>query len=361
MPMDNVIKKLPPFAKGMLIYVAVFAVIAAAVLAFLYNYIAYYELSGSKKCLNNYMESLDAGNVPAACEQVIEKLDLSVCSKEENLQWISQLLSEAGYARSAVESGAEYEEYSIISRNVEIGKIRLAPSGEEKFGLKLWEVTEESYDLDYFVNNVSYVLPGDYTIQVGNSLVSAGTEEHEYKALGYMYDRYDEIPYMYDFVSGNFLGDAEIVIKDPTGKVLSEDQLTEQYFLNNCDANMEARLDEFGREFVQRYVDYGAVNGGSLLYNLVRLRDILDHECELYHRINTNWGSVLYSNTEYCKILSMDVNFCCEAAENLYVVDVSYTTETKGLADPVVSDNFTRVVASENAEGKLLVVDMFNY
>lgn len=359
--MDKKRKGLSLFQKGMIIYVVAFIIIAAAALVLLYNFIGVYEVSGSKSCLNGYMDNLKQGIVPAVFEQELEQLDESIQSREDNLKWLSELVSEAGYARVPSENGAEYEDYAIVSRGVEIGRIRLAPMGVEKFGLEFWKVEDESYDLSSFIKSESFFLPENYTLQVGDASISAGTEKREYEVLDYVYKRYDNLPYMHNFDSGSYIGDVDVVIKDDKGNVLSEDQLTEQYFLNNCDDELKARLEEFGKGFAYSYVNYGSNNGGAVYANFGKLHEIMDHNSEVYERVMSVWGGIFYTYTEYCNILSLDVNICSELADNLYLIDVSYTTETKGYADPVITDNYARIVAYETDYGQLLATNMYNY
>lgn len=349
------------FLKGMLIYIFVFALLAAAVLAFLYSYFEEYEQAGSKACIRDYFAQLKQGAVPENIDTQLVGLDLRVRSAEDNDAWVVELLSEAGYAKLHGESNENAESYSVISRGMQIGKVRIEKSGEGKYGLERWHVTEESYDLSGFKNTQTFYLPEDYSLQVGNATISAGGETKEYEALGYVYERYAEMPMLHLFESGSYLGDVDVKILDAGGNELSEEQLTEQYFLNNCDEELQKKLVAFGEEFVKRYIDYGAVNGGTFLYNFLQFKDIMLTGGELYNRVNTNWGAVLYSSTEYCNILDLKVNFCCRLDDNLFLVDVSYTTETKGTADPVVGDNRVRIVGLEDVDGQLVASQMYYY
>ena len=356
-------KRVSTFTKAMLIYVLVFAVLAAGALCFFYNYMAAYEVSGSKSCMKNYMSRLDEGIVPEGFNAELDKLDESVQSREENIQWLKGLISEAGYVRVGSESGEDFETYDLISRGRKIGKIRVEFSGVEKFGLKMWEVTEESYDLSGFMTSVSYYMPEDYTLQVGNASYLAGEETKEYKALDYVYERYENIPQIHKFESGLYIDGAAVKLIDARGNEISEEQLTEQYFLNNCDEALDERLETYALDFLDRYVKYGSVYGGrdNFFVNFYNLKLVMLREGELYKRLDTEWGVLLYSSTVYCNILDSNVNIRSQLGENLYLMDISYTTETKGFADAVVSDNFIRVVAVEDEFGNLMATNLYNY
>ena len=165
------------------------------------------------------------------------------------------------------------------------------------------------------------------------------------------------MPFMYNYESGKYLGEAEVKVFDAVGNELSEDQLTEQYFLNNCDEALYKSLAEFGELFVNRYVDFGALTG----YSLMGMTQIMEPDTELWERITSSWGIMYYANTQYCNIHNLKINFCSELADNLYLIDVSYDTETKGVGTPVWDDNFTRVVARVNVNGIMKAVAMYNY
>ena len=356
-------KRVSTFTKAMLIYVLVFAALAAGALYFFYNYMAAYEVSGSKSCMKEYMSQLDAGIVPEGFNAELDKLDENVQSREETIRWLKGLLSEAGYVRVGSESGEDYETYDLISRGRKIGKVRVEHRGVEQYGLKMWELAEESYDLSGFMTSVSYFMPEDYTLQVGNARYSAGEETKEYKALDYVYDRYEGITDMHKFESGLYIDGAELKFLDAKGNEITEEQFTEQYFLNNCDEALEERLKTFGLDFMDRYVKYGSVYGGhdNFFVNFYNLKLVMLREGELYKRLDTEWGVLFYSSTVYCNILDSNVNICSQLADNLYLIDISYTTETKGFADAVVSDNFIRVVAVEDEFGNLMATNLYNY
>ena len=354
-------KRVSTFTKAMLIYVLVFAAVAAGALYFLYNYMAAYEVSGSKPCIKEYMASLEQGVVPAALEAELDKLDESIQSREESKAWLAELVSEASCAKDSKESGQDYITYKLISRGRQIGSVRVENTGEEVYGLEMWAVAGDSFNIDGFIKNVSYYLPEDYSLIVGDAVIGASEECKEYKALNYVYDRFSGIPQMHKFQSGNFLENVSVSIKDFRGNEIGEEQLTEQYFLNNCDEELQARLSAFGEDFINRYVDFLAINGGNFYKNFISLDNIMLYDSELYNRIHSSWGGIFYTNTVYCKIHSLDVNFCAQLAENLYLVDVKYHTETKGLADPVWEDNFARVVAVEDENGQLVATQMYNY
>lgn len=355
-------KKMPTFWKAYIIYVVCFIAIAAAALAFFYKYMAAYEEGGSKAFMRRYMSSLEQGYVSAELEKQLDGLDESIKSREENLEFVKALLADAGYARVPGEKGEGYETMAIYSNGQQIGKIKAQFSGEKQLGFEIWELGEESWDLSAFVKSESCYLPENYTFKVGNAQYSAGSDKKEYKALDYVYRRYEGAPYMYSFESGKYIGEAEVKYIDHNGNEVSKDQLTEQYFLNNCDKQLHDRLAQFGELFINRYVDFGAVNGGYFFGNYGLLKEVMQPDSEIWKRITDSWGIIFYGNTEYCKIHNLKVNICSQLADNLYLVDVSYDTETKApYEDPVWDDNFARVVAVENEEGNLVTVSMYNY
>ena len=354
-------KWLSPFGKGMLIYVGVFLLLCLAVWTFFYFYIETYEVAGSKGCMREYVSGLHAGQLPEACDEPLKQLDASIKSEEESRALLQELLSDATYMRTPGESGEGYEVYSLFGGGQELGRVRVEPTGKERFGFALWQVTEENYDLQPLTKNVSFLLPADYSVSVGKAELKAEGKGQEYESLRQLYGEYENMPLLYDFVSGSWIGDAEIVIRDGQGTVLSEEQLCESYYLSNLSGEEKTLVEDFGTEFIHRYVDYGAVNGGNFFYNFSRLKAVMDPYGELYARVNSGWGGIFYTSTKYCEILSLEVNFSTKLQEDLYLVDLSYETETQGLADPVRSDNNARVLVIRDDHGVLLSTAMYNY
>ena len=359
--MDKTKKRMSAFWKFYIIYVLVFAAVIAGGLMFFYKYMAAYEEAGSQAFLRHYMSELKQGAVSEELEKQLDVLDENIKSREESLAFVKELLADSGYARIPGEKGEGYETVAVYSNGNQIGKIKTQFSGETRMGFELWELAEESWDLSAFIQSESCYLPENYTFKVGNADYSAGKDKIEYEVLDYVYPRYENVPYMHKFESGMYIGDAEVKYYDHNGKEVNSDQLNEQFFLNNCDKALHDRLAEFGELFINRYVDFGAVNGGYFFGNYGLLKELMQPDSEIWNRITESWGIIFYGNTEYCKILDLDVNICSKLADNLYLIDVSYDTETKAWADPVWDDNFARIVAVENEEGDLVTVSMYNY
>ncbi len=354
-------KGLSLFGRAMLIYAGAFLALSLAVWIFLWLYIGAYEVAGSKGCMRDYVASLQEGQIPQACEVQLQKLDFTIKSEEESRAFLQEKLQGAGFMRVPGESSEGKEAYSLICDREEIARIQVEDTGKSRFGFAVWQVTEENYDLEPLSQQVSYSLPEGYRVTVGSGEAKPGPEKAEFESLKHLYERFEGMPYLAQYSSGLYLGEAEVKIYNEQGALCDPEQLSEAFFLSNLSGEAKTEVEDFGRDFIQRYVDYGAINGGNFYYNFARLKHVMDPYGELYARVNSGWGGIFYTNTKYCEILSMEVNFSTQLQEDLYLVDLSYRTETQGLAEPVESDNNARVVVIRDEYGALLATAMFNY
>ena len=154
------------FAKGLLIYMLLFAVLAAAALCVLRSYLSADEESRPATCVRAYLSDGAEGKLGFGWGQCLAGLDSRMQSEEESLDWVREKLAKASFHE--LRSERENEKcYAITDENgVELARISLRPGKEGRWGFSPWQVTGEECDLSAFTRSAEAIVPEDYTVRV---------------------------------------------------------------------------------------------------------------------------------------------------------------------------------------------------
>ena len=360
--MDNMERKpMPLFWKVFIVYVLFVGLVFAAGLRYVYLALDTYEMSGAHGYIDNYMSGLRNGITSVKMEKELDVLDENIADKEKNLKFIRKLLAEAYYEPVAEESGESFETLAIYTGQQQIGEIKIRFSGATRYGFELWEMADESWDFSAYISDDSCYLPEGYSFNVGKAVYTAGEETKNFETLSPFYERYEDLPTMYLYRSGKYLGEVKKAKLDAEGNELSEEQLNEQYYLNNCDEELNERLTTFAEDFVDDYVDFRAVADNYFYGNYMSLKELIEPKSLLWEAVEESVKTDDFIPALYGKVSDFKVNICSQLAENLYMIDLNYTSEIKHNEDPVVEKCSVRLIVRENAKGKLVAVSMDKY
>lgn len=357
------LRRLPLFYKALLIYSAVLVLAALAALAVLYAYLGAYEASRPNSCISAYT-SRAADELPQPCLDALEGLDPSIKTPEENRHYLTGLFSGAEYSRLRLPDLAENEcAFAISAGGVQFGTVYMEQAGKGSFGLIPWNICREEYDLSPFIHRAEIALPEGYApvvngVELGGEHIR--TRDREFVCLSQCYEDYENLPYLQEYDSGSYLGEAEFKVKTPSGSLIDPAEADEALFLNNCPEADRQRVSVFSVELISKYVTFCADVGGNSGWNYSQLEPLVDHRGPFYSRIRKAFGSFGYSNTRSCEILDMTVNICSDLGEGRYFVDASYVTEILGNSSPVKVDNNVRIILTET-NGVLLAQALYNY
>lgn len=362
--MSEKTKKLSGFAKGLIIYAAVFILIAAVLLGLLYGFCSAYENSRPYNSIESYLGSIDKDSLPDACEKVISELDTNICPAEESRSLLAELLQNADYVKAVQLCSPERLAYNIKTEDTPLGTIYLEKSDNSSFGFSVWEPVEEVYDLSPIVKTTNYDLPEGYSVSVNG--FKLGRENIKYKNLSYQtlllcYEYYDTLPTLRRFESGKYIGEAEVEFFDADGNRVAEENLNESYYLNNCTDEQEKLLKDFSDEVIRRYVLLCANIDHNEVGNYMHMKEIIVPESQLHDRMRISFYALGYSSIRSCEIVSTDMNICCDLGNGKYFTDLSYAVETWGLADPVTTEQNIQLIISYDALNQLKAEAMFNY
>ena len=351
------------FAKGLLIYILLFALLAAAALCVLRSYLAAYEKSRPAACVRSYLNEAADGKLGYGWGRCLAGLDSRMQSEEESLAWVKDELSKASFREMRSEREKE-KCYAITDENgVILAKLTLRPGEEGRWGFTPWQVVGEECDLSAYTHSVEAVVPEGYGVRVDG--VELGSESISERGISYeMLEPFEEYlhnpPKLQRYACGPFLGEGRVEILDPKGQVVPEEKQNEQSYLANCSKDEEERLHEFVLRYLNVYLPYAGDLYRSGLAFYGELSQMIVTGGELEQRLILARNGFGFGNTNSLRILSDSINFCMKFDDNHYLVDISYRTETEGLAGLVEEDNRMRLLILER-DGFLYTESMVNY
>ena len=355
-------KKLSSFRKGLLIYIAVFVLIACIALAVLYCFLRAYELSRPETTIKDYTYSLMLNGFGESGEKAFEHMDKNIQSTEESAENLKTLVQNITYRKDSVRSSQSELFYNLYSGDKLIGTVSLKNSDKKSFSLTFWEVADENFDFSVFTNSVTMTLPADYKLfvngyELGENYIT--DKNVKYETLSGFYEHFDGIPTLVSYESGKFIGEEEVVVKDGNGNEVAEENLNEASYLNNCDTATTTRISEFADEFINRYVFFCANTNKNEYANYDYLYQMVKPESPLQDRMQNAFYAFGYTTVYSCDIISRNINLISNLGD-YYLVDYSYTTETVGSAGPVAENSKVRFLISDN-DGTLLAEAIYNY
>ncbi len=355
-------KKCSAFTKGLLIYSAALIIIALVALLILYGFLNAYEHSRPLTCIKDYLAEIQSEGLNESCLAALDILDENLQTREESKDYIMQILPDIKYGKSSKLSTPESPAYILTYNDEVLGTVYLSALDKHPFGLTFWKVEHDEFDFSDLANSHTLVLPDDYSVFVnGHELDSQYIVEDaiEYDTLSNFYAYYDNLPRLTKYESGKYIGEENLRVLDADGNEVNTDELSEADFLSNCSEETVADIKEFTDEFVRRYVTYAANLNGSWFANYNNARYLTVPGSQLENRLQQAMGSFGYSTIYSCDILSNEINICAKF-DDVYIVDITYITETLARANPVQEENNIRLAVVPYGE-TYLAEAMFNY
>ena len=162
-------RKISRFALGMVIYALVFLTIAAAGLAFLWDYIEAYENSRPKIAINAYMENLTEAHICDLSQNLIDQVDHNIQTEEQCRAYILDAIDDINYAKKSKECTDSRQVFVLRTGTTVIGEFSIVAHDEGKYGFKPWRFEQESFDvstLNLFGSEYQTIVPSDHTVTV---------------------------------------------------------------------------------------------------------------------------------------------------------------------------------------------------
>ena len=353
------------FALGMVIYAVVFLAITAVGLKVLWDFMDAYEQSRPMNTVKAYVASVTPEDMCAGSGDLLDQLDENLRSKEESAALIGE--SAAGtlsYAKKSAESSEDRQVYVLRSGRQVIGEFAITAGEPDKYGFRVWSVTEKSFDFSHLLGeSVSVTVPADFRVSVSGTVLDESyiTERDiPYTVLEEFYEDYT-LPSLVTYTVNSFLGSVTLEVTDRDGnpETISEDT-DYNAFLPICSQDAAAELDTFTDGFLGRYVTFTSSANNAASANYARLLPYLVKGSELANRLYTAIDGLQFAQSNGDSIQNIQVNRYADLGEGRYLCDLTYVVKTWGTKGAVETVNNLKLIVIETADG-LKVASMTRY
>ena len=355
------------FIRGLLLYVLIFLLLAAAALTALTLFLRDYEATRPAACVRAYLADGAQGKLGYGWGRCLAGLDRNCQSEEELRTWVGALLENASF-REILSEDSETRRYALSdTEGTVFEELLLEPTEADFWGLSGWRVAAEQCRVDAYVHSVSLRVPPDYTVKLGETSLDERfitRERVPYTLLEPFTGYVSNLPTLVEYQAGPYLGEQALRVFDDTGRELSREELDEYRYLDGtCSQQDEERVHDFVRSYLDAYLPYaGDLNRSGMAY-WDRLYPMIVHGGALEQRLIQTREGFGFGNTNSIEVLSDDIRLCARleaGAQTVYVVDMDYRIETIGLHGPVQEDNSLRLLIAE-IDGELYVQSMYSY
>lgn len=344
------------FVTGMVIYALVFLMIVSGGLWLLWDFMEAYEQSRPVNTIKAYVNSLTPEDLSAGAGSLLDALDHNLQTREEAAQLIQESATGSfSYAKKSAESTETRQVYVLRSGRQVIGQFAITAGEPDKYGFRIWEVAEESFDFSHLMGeSISVTVPSDFTVSVNGYLLDSSyiTEQDiSYNTLEEFYGDYP-LPTMVTYTADSFLGNVAMTVADRKGNAIEITEDTNyDLLLPECSEEELEAIDELMEQFLTRYVAFTGSSSGTAGGNYNRLIRHLVPDGELAQRLYTAIGGLYYAQSLRDTITSTTVNQYAKLGNGRYFCDVSYVVETVGKKGPVEMPYNMKVIMLETDVG----------
>lgn len=319
------------FVIFMVLYIAAFCGAAYFGLTKLWDFMEAYEVSRPQKPVQAYMNQLTPEHICDLSGDVIAQIDHNIQSEEECRKILMEAVSgPISYARNIKESTDEKTVYMLLCGGKTIGSFTTTAQAADEYGLSIWEVTEEEFDLSYLIGEPMTVsAPSNYTVLINGQALSSDylTGEKElYPLLDPYYEDYPELPYSVSYTAGPFLGELGCTVTDPEGNAVTIDDDTDwNLFACTCTADETAQINDLLQKFVENYVAYTA----SKETRYARYHDAVVYALpgsNLAVRMRYALDGLKYNRIRSAELQAITVHYLVPLDDTHYLCDITYET-----------------------------------
>lgn len=357
-------KRMSGFAKGMILYVLLFVLVAALGLQFFYKFIETYEYTRENRVMERFVNSLNDEQIETMAAGFTGKLNRELCDADEVRVFMAEKTADAAYLKKLSECTDSKTVYVLKTDGNVIGTVELT-LGENVFHglLSNWQPTAGELDFSAYVQEMELDVPADYTVEINGTVLGqkyVTDDSVEYGLLEEFYENYD-LPRMVKYHADGFVGDGNITVRDGTGNTVDASQLVEEYYTDNCSDAEKAALDEFLDAYIKAYMTYtsGANHLNWINYKSVTAMVVPDSE--LKFRIEQAIGGLGFASSHGDELKSITVNRYMNIGEGRYLCDVTYEVATIGQDGLHEYPNNTKILIVTAADGGFLAEAMASY
>lgn len=323
-------KKKDRFSLGLLVYALILMAVCALLLQVFHRYMDAYEASRPNLCVEAYGRSLK-DDLPAAARDALGRIDFGGQADREDFRWVEDLVHGSVLVKDYVNSTDDRLVYRLRAEDGHaIGSVVFAVTGKGRYGMPVWEVTEENFDFSAYCQTLEVTVPSDYAVYLGDRLLGpeyVTERDLPYAALEECYLHYEGLPTMLHYVSPPFLGERELRVLDARGLERSPEELTEELFLDSASPELRERAEAFVGDMIPAYVRFSADIQGRAKDYFTQLMIYVVSGSQLHTRMlqaleNAGWGK-----TQTIKVTDIRLNFVTDLGDGRYMADVTYVSD----------------------------------
>lgn len=344
------------FVLGMLIYALVFLVVIGAGLAIFWNFIDAYEQSRPMNTVKNYVASLSESDFIAGSQNLLNQLDTNVRSESDSAAMIAESVTgDLSYAKKSGESTEDRQVYVLRSGRQVIGQFAITAGEPDKYGFRIWSVTESSFDFSHLLGEaVSVTVPADFAVSVNGNILNESyiTESGlHYTALEEFYDDYT-LPVLVTYTVDSFLGSVTLDVTDRDGNPVTITEETDyNEMLPICPQDMKEPLDDFTEGFLKRYVTFTSSANDAASLNYARLQKYLIKDSDLANRLLSAIDGLQFAQSNGDEIQRIILNRNVDVGNGRFMLDVTYIVKTWGIKGAVETTNNLKLIVVDTDDG----------
>lgn len=345
------------FVVGLLIYVVCFGVIAGVGLGVWWDFIENYELSRPKTTVKAYVDQLTPESIASGLEDFLSGLDSNVQSREESIQVLAETMMEPlTFAKMVTESTEDRYVYALLLNKQEIGQLAIQAQEAGKYGLRMWNVVEATYDLSCLIGeDVVVTVPEDFTVCVGKTELDSSYIMESgilYPVLEDFEGKFD-LPAMVTYQVDGFLGNAETKILDRDGNVVQIAEDTNMNsFLPECSEQEMEEIDAFVPVFIEKYVNYSGGAKYSIEVNFKALTNLVVPDGELYEMFYSALRGLRFAASRSDTVQEITIHQYAALGNNRYLCDLTFDVLTVGRqGEEVHTENNMKLILLRTEKG----------
>lgn len=360
------VKKKRSLVKGMVIYAIVFLLVAAAGLAFFWDFIDAYECSRPKNTMDSYIAQLTADAMADNCGEWAGEIDTNLQSWEQSREVICQSIDgKVTYARKSSACTETSQTYVLRCGSQVLGQVVIEAGEPDIYGFTVWSVAEQSFSFPHLMcQEKSVTVPSAYTVLAnGTALDESYITERgiQYPALEEFYDDYT-LPEMVVYTADCVLGELELTVLNEQGEVVEDwENADPSVVLDNCTDDEKDMLEQYMEGFLVSYVRFTGSSNQAASLNYAKLRSgYLIPDSELAVRLATALDGLAFAQSYGDKLDEVIIHGVSRIDDSRYFCDVTYLVSTYGKAGKVQTTNNMKVMLVY-WEGSLRVESMTRY
>ena len=355
------------FALGMLLYALVFISALLIGLRVLADFLSAYEASQPRHTMDSYLNSFNDDHIDTIAQNFAATLGNEAQTAGNSRSAVAEVLTgELRYARNAAECNDRQQVYMIQTEGRTVGRVVLVPSGESRFGMSPWVVSEESFDFVWLLSSDSITIPDNWSVVVNGTRLDQSFVEKDGIEYRYLKDFYGNslysLPLKRTYKLENVVGEASFEVYDNNGNLIPVDaNFNDDLFLNSTTTpEQQQRAKDFIPGFLEAYVRCLSNSNHAEYDNYNRFKKFVVAGSDIDLRVQGNIAGQHYAHSKGDEVTGITYNRFVDFGNGYLLADITYTLNTIGNQGQVSTVNNAQVILSQGGSG-LLATELYTY